>query len=99
MAFIAASAADAYGNCTGQTGANPCGSLGYSFVDAQNAGKVIVITDTLVEYPCVPVSISQQYVDYVVSVERIRRRFDMALLVVLCLSVVFGLGMVFAKIT
>lgn len=71
VAFIAASAADAYGNCTGQTGANPCGSLGYSFVDAQNAGKVIVITDTLVEYPCVPVSISQQYVDYVVKVPQI----------------------------
>lgn len=71
VAFIAASAADASGNCTGQTGANPCGSLGYSFVDAQHAGKVIVITDTLVEYPCVPVSISQQYVDYVVAVPQI----------------------------
>lgn len=71
VAFIAASAADEAGNCTGQTGANPCGSLGYSFVDAQNAGKVIVITDTLVEYPCVPVSISQQYVDYVVTIPEI----------------------------
>ena len=36
---------------------------------------------------------------YVESAERIRRRFDMALLVVLCLSIVFGLGMVFAKLT
>ena len=71
VAFIAASAADAAGNCTGQAGANPCGSLGYSFVDAQHAGKVVVITDTLVEYPCVPVSISQQYVDYVVAVPQI----------------------------
>lgn len=71
VAFIAASAADDSGNCTGQTGLNPCGSLGYSFVDAQHAGKVIVITDTLVDYPCVPVSISQQYVDYVVVVPQI----------------------------
>ena len=71
VAFIAASAADAWGNCTGQTGTNPCGSLGYAFVDAQNAGKVIVITDTLVDYPCLPVSISQQYVDYVVVVPQI----------------------------
>lgn len=71
VAFIAASAADEAGNCTGQTGANPCGSLGYSFVDAQNAGRVIVITDTLVDYPCVPVSISQQYVDYVVTIPEI----------------------------
>lgn len=71
VAFLAASAADCYGNCTGQIGANPCGSLGYAFVDAQHAGTVIVVTDTLVDYPCVPVSISQQYVDYVVKVEQI----------------------------
>lgn len=71
VAFIAASAADKFGNCTGQIGKNPCGSLGYSFVDAHNAGKVVVITDTLVDYPCCPASISQQYVDYVVEVEQI----------------------------
>lgn len=71
VAFIAASAADKFGNCTGQIGKNVCGSLGYSFVDAHNAGKVVVITDTLVDYPCCPASISQQYVDYVVEVEQI----------------------------
>lgn len=68
VAFIGASAADDYGNCTGQIGPNACGSLGYSFVDAQNAGCVIVVTDNLVDYPCCPVSISQQLVDYVVKV-------------------------------
>lgn len=71
VAFIGASAADNYGNCTGQIGPNACGAIGYSFVDAHNAGCVIIITDNLVEYPCVPVSISQQYVDYVVKVESI----------------------------
>lgn len=71
VAFIGASAADDYGNCTGQIGPNACGSMGYSFVDAHNAGCVIVITDNLVEYPCVPVSISQQYVDFVVKVDSI----------------------------
>ncbi len=71
VAFIGASAADEYGNATGQIGPNACGSLGYSFVDAQNAAKVGVITDYLVEYPCCPASISQQYVDYVVKVDRI----------------------------
>ena len=71
VAFIAASASDAWGNCTGQLGANPCGSLGYSFVDARSAEKIVVITDTLVEYPCCPASISQEYVDYVVQVEQI----------------------------
>ncbi len=71
VAFIGASAADDYGNCTGQIGPNACGSLGYAFVDAHNAGCVVVITDNLVEYPCVPVSISQQYVDYVVKIDSI----------------------------
>lgn len=71
VAFIGASAADDYGNCTGCIGPNACGSLGYSFVDAHNAGCVIVVTDHLVDYPCVPASISQQYVDYVVKVDQI----------------------------
>ena len=71
VAFIAASAADERGNCTGQIGQNPCGSLGYSFVDAQNAGKVVVVTDTIVDYPCLPASIGQSYVDYVVKVDQV----------------------------
>lgn len=71
VAFIGASAADDYGNCTGQIGPNACGALGYAFVDAYNAGCVIVVTDNVVEYPCLPTSISQQYVDYVVNVEQV----------------------------
>ena len=71
VAFIGASAADDYGNCTGQIGPNACGSLGYSFIDAHNAGCVIVITDYLVDYPCCPASINQQYVDYVVKIDQI----------------------------
>jgi len=71
VAFIGASAADDYGNCTGQIGPNACGSMGYAFVDTYHAGCVIVVTDYLVEYPCVPRSISQQYVDYVVEVDSI----------------------------
>ena len=71
VAFIGASAADDHGNCTGQIGPNACGSLGYSFSDAYNARYVIVVTDHLVDYPCCPVSISQQYVDCVVKVNQI----------------------------
>ncbi|MTI56601.1 citrate lyase subunit alpha [Geosporobacter ferrireducens] len=71
VAFIGASAADDYGNCTGLIGPNACGALGYSMIDALSANKVIVITDYLVEYPCVPISISQEYVDYVVVVDQI----------------------------
>ena len=71
VAFIAVSAADEYGNCTGRTGQHPCGSLGYSFIDAHSAGCVVAVTDTLVDYPCCPASISQQYIDYVVKVDRV----------------------------
>lgn len=71
VAFIGTSAADECGNATGLVGPNACGSLGYSFIDAETAGKVVVITDNLVDYPCLPASISQQRVDYVVRVERI----------------------------
>ena len=71
VSFIGASASDDYGNCTGLIGPNACGALGYSMVDATSANKVVVITDYLVEYPCVPISISQEFVDYVVQVERV----------------------------
>lgn len=71
VAFIGASAADEYGNATGQIGPNACGSLGYSFIDEKHAGKVVVVTDYLVPFPCTPASISQQYVDLVVKVDEI----------------------------
>jgi citrate lyase subunit alpha/citrate CoA-transferase len=71
VAFIGASSADEMGNCTGQTGPNSCGALGYSFIDAVMAEKVVVITDNIVPYPCVPISIAQNYVDFVVQVDEI----------------------------
>lgn len=71
VAFIAASASDDYGNATGTIGENACGSLGYAMIDARSAEKVVVITDNLVPYPCVPPSISQHEVDYVVVVDQI----------------------------
>lgn len=71
IAFIAASASDDYGNANGFSGPNACGSLGYAMIDAKSAEKVIVITDTLVDFPCVPASISQHEVDYVVVVDEI----------------------------
>jgi len=71
VAFIGASSADACGNATGLTGPNACGALGYSFIDAKCAHRVVIITDNLVDYPCVPASISQQDVDFVVRVDQI----------------------------
>lgn len=71
LSIIAASAADEEGNCTGTHGKSAFGSLGYARIDARYAKQVIVVTDNLVEYPCVPISIGQNFVDYVVSVDSI----------------------------
>ena len=71
VAFIAAPTADAMGNCSGKYGKSACGSLGYAYADAMYAKKVVVITDNLVEYPLQDVSISEKYVDYVVTVDAI----------------------------
>jgi len=71
VAFIAAPTADTMGNCSGKYGKSACGSLGYAYADAMYAKKVIVITDNLVPYPMQDFSISEDWVDYVVSVEAI----------------------------
>ena len=71
VAFIAAPAADDYGNLNGVMGPAACGSLSYAMVDAEYADHVVVLTDYLCEYPLAPVSISQTRVDYVVKVEAI----------------------------
>ncbi len=71
VAFIAAPTADPMGNCSGKYGKSACGSLGYAFADAMFAKKVVVITDNLVDYPLADVSISENFVDYVVCVDAI----------------------------
>lgn len=71
VAFIAAPAADGMGNCSGKYGKSACGSLGYAYPDAENAKKVVVITDNLVPYPLLDWSIPETHVDYVVTVDAI----------------------------
>lgn len=71
VAFIAASAADDYGNLNGVGGPSACGSLGYAFPDAECADVVVGVTDHIVDYPLVPCSIPQTRVDYVVKVDRV----------------------------
>ncbi|MCI8609639.1 MAG: citrate lyase subunit alpha [Firmicutes bacterium] len=71
VAFIAAPTADCMGNCTGKEGPSACGSLGYAFADAMYAKKTVVITDHLVDYPLIGGSIGEDYVDYVVCVDKI----------------------------
>lgn len=71
IAFIAAAAVDPQGNATGAMGQSACGSLGYAMVDAEYARQVVVVSDNIVPYPCLPASIIQEHVDYVVPIDKI----------------------------
>lgn len=78
VAFIAAPAADDYGNLNGVAGPSACGSLGYAFPDASCAEHVVAVTDHLVPYPLSPISIPQTRVDHVVDIESLGRRAGIA---------------------
>lgn len=71
IAIIAAPTADPFGNATGTTGKSACGGLGFALADSMYADKVIVVTDNLVPFPCVPWQIQGNNVDYVVEVPSI----------------------------
>jgi len=71
IAVIAAPTADAFGNATGDRGPAACGLLGFALADSQYAHKVIVVTDNLVPFPCIPWQIQGNYVDYVVVVDKV----------------------------
>ncbi len=71
VAFIAASAADAAGNCNGKQGHAAFGSIGYAMPDAEHADYVVVVTDQLFEYPLIDASISEDKVDAVVVIDSI----------------------------
>jgi citrate lyase subunit alpha/citrate CoA-transferase len=71
IAIIAASSTDYFGNSNGLFGPSACGLLGFALADSQFADKVIVVTDNLVEFPCVPWQIQGNYVDYVVKLNQI----------------------------
>lgn len=71
IAVIAAPTADPFGNSTGDRGPAACGLLGFAVADSQYADKVIVVTDNLVPFPCIPWQIFGNNVDFVVQVEKI----------------------------
>jgi citrate lyase subunit alpha/citrate CoA-transferase len=71
IAVIAAPAADPFGNSDGSHGKSACGSLGFALADSIYADHVIVVTDNLVPFPCIPWQIQGHNVDYVVEVESI----------------------------
>ncbi len=71
IAVIAAPTADPFGNATGAMGKSACGSLGFALADSIYAERVIVVTDNLVPFPCLPAQIQGNNVDYVVEVPSI----------------------------
>ncbi len=71
LAIVAASSSDCEGNSTGSFGKSAFGSIGYSKIDVSYAKNVVVVTDNLVKYPCIPTSLRQHYIDYVVEVDTI----------------------------
>src|SRR6201993_966381 len=71
IAVIAAPTADPFGNCDGSHGKSACGSLGFALADSMYADHVIVVTDNLVPFPCIPWQIQGNNVDYAVAVDSI----------------------------
>jgi citrate lyase subunit alpha/citrate CoA-transferase len=71
IAVIAAPTADFFGNADGSHGPSACGSLGFALADSIYADRVIVVTDNLVPFPCVPWQIQGNNVDFVVEVPSI----------------------------
>lgn len=69
IAVIAAPSADPFGNANGVSGKSACGPLGFALGDSEYADRVIVVTDSLVDFPCVPWHIQGNNVDYVVKVD------------------------------
>jgi citrate lyase subunit alpha/citrate CoA-transferase len=69
VAVIAAPTADPFGNCNGSHGPSACGSLGFALADSLYAEHVIVVTDNLVPFPCVPWQIQGNNVDHVVEID------------------------------
>jgi citrate lyase subunit alpha/citrate CoA-transferase len=71
IAIIAAPTADPFGNADGSHGPSACGSLGFALADSVYADHVIVVTDNLVPFPCIPWQIQGNNVDCVVEVDSI----------------------------
>jgi len=71
IAVIVAGTADCFGNANGVEGSSASGLLGFALGDSQYADKVIVVTDNMVTFPCVPWQIQGNYVDYTVLVDKV----------------------------
>ena len=69
IAVIAAPTADEFGNSNGLNGKSASGLIGFALADSEYADKVIVVTDNLVPFPCIPWQIQGNNVDFVVKVD------------------------------
>lgn len=71
IAVIGAATADPFGNANGLYGQSASGLLGFALADSQYADKVIVVTDNLVPFPCIPWQIQGNFVDHTVVMDKI----------------------------
>lgn len=71
VAFLAVPSCDEFGNANGYSGEACCGSLGYALVDAEAAGRVVLLTETIVPYPHHPASLAQDQVDLIVQLDHV----------------------------
>ncbi len=71
IAVIGAPTADPFGNANALHGDSACGLLGFALGDSQYADKVIVVTDNMVDFPCIPWQIQGNHVDYTVEIEKL----------------------------
>ena len=69
IAVIAAPTADLFGNANGVNGKSASGLIGFALADSEYADRVIVVTDNLVPFPCIPWQIQGNNVDFVVEID------------------------------
>jgi len=71
IAVIGAACADPFGNANGLYGQSASGLLGFALADSEYADKVIVVTDNMVKFPCIPWQIQGNHVDYTVEMDKV----------------------------
>ncbi len=71
IAVIGAGCADSFGNANGLEGQSASGLLGFALADSEFADKVIVVTDNLKKFPCIPWQIQGNNVDFVVKIDKV----------------------------
>ncbi|MFH0735419.1 MAG: citrate lyase subunit alpha [bacterium] len=69
IAVIASPTADPFGNANGVNGPSASGLIGFALADSEYADNVIVVTDNLVPFPCIPWQIQGNNVDFVVKID------------------------------